>query len=105
MAFPAHLCEELLALLPPDERPVYAERFEPIVGDLVWLREDAQNMLEQVLEESENLQVQAWKMDADTVRELTDALMEFENDALVGLIQDGLRDAARDLLRERVSRK
>jgi hypothetical protein len=102
VAFPAHLVEELLALLPPDERPVYAERFEPVVGDLVWVRADAENAVEAAL--SECVRNQGAPLPTLTA-ELTDALLDFENDSLVGMVTEFLHLAARALMNDRCERK
>lgn len=102
VAFPAHLVEELLALLPSDERPIYAERFETIVGDLVWVRADAENAIEAAFSEYErNLDTPLPALKT----ELTDALLDFENDSLVGMVTEFLHLSARTLVNDHFGRE
>ena len=101
VAFPAHLLDELLAFLPSDERPVYAERFERIVGDLVWLREDAQNAVEAALADSDDPAVSALRFSLGRTADArghTDG--NRDNDALTTLVQDALTTLATDLVRQ-----
>jgi hypothetical protein len=102
VAFPAHLLPELLALLPSDERPVYGERFERIAGDLVWVREDADNAVLAALQNEEAQEASVWQLDAAVRQELTERLMDVDNDALVALVQEGLAAMASTLVTERL---
>ena len=98
VAFPAHLVEELLALLPPDERPVYTERFEPIVSDLVWVRADAEIAVDAAF----RARGERYPSPA-LVSEVADALADFENDGIVRLVTESLLEAADTLVNERFS--
>ena len=104
VAFPAYLLAELLALLPDDARPVYAERFEPIVSDLVWIRDDAENAVIAALQEQADPRTAHWIEDQNVLQELVGALMEEENTPLVSLAQEALCAAAREIVRNRLAR-
>lgn len=98
VAFPAHLVDELLALVPSDERSVYAERFEGIAGNLVWVREDVENALEAALADSDDPNVSALRSHPNVLRTLVETLMDVDNDALTTLVQDALTTLATDLV-------
>jgi hypothetical protein len=99
VAFPAHLLEELLALLPPDERPIYAERFEEIVGDLVWVRQDAENAVEAAIAEGEPIR---GAPSPALLADLKAALLNFEDDTLVERVTECLKQTARTLVNARI---
>ena len=107
VAFPVHLLDELLALLPSNERSVYAERFERIAGNLVWLREDVQNALDAALTgeddpfaDADDPNLLALREDPDARCRLLEKLMDVDNDALTALVQDALTTLATDLVRQ-----
>lgn len=102
VAFPSHLVEELLALLPPDARPTFAVHFERIAGNLVWVREDVQNAVITVLQETKVPEALVWPHAIVVCQELTEELMDVDNDALVALVQNGLTAMASDLVTERL---
>ena len=103
VAFPTHLVEELLQFLPDGERPVYAERFEPIVSDLVWVRDDAENAIRSALRKSVDPLAARWRSEAIRVRECVEALMEEESEALVTLAQEALFALAADVIQKRIA--
>jgi hypothetical protein len=100
VAFPAHLVAELLAFLPDDERPIYAERFEPIVGDLVWVRADAENAIAAAIAQSQDPRAEVCGQSPERVRALTDVLVAMEHESLVTLTQECLEQAATSALQE-----
>ena len=64
--------------------------FSEIVGNLVWVKEDAENALLQALEECEHPDAPQWKTDATLRQRMVAELMDVDNDALTQLVQDGL---------------
>ncbi len=100
VAFPSNLIDELLGNLPEDMRPRFSECFEPVVADLVWTAEDAENAVEHALQQYDHPLADIWKDEPDLKRGLTVKLLDYQNDELVGMVQLELETMASDVIRE-----
>jgi hypothetical protein len=103
VAFPAELVEELLRFLPEVRRSVYAERFERIVGDLVWVQDDTENAVRSALRARDDPLASLRTADASRVRACVEVLMDQEFDVLVTQVQQGLCMAAEEVVQRRLA--
>ena len=102
VAYPSELVDELLGNLPSDMRPKYAEHFKPVVGDLIWLIDDAENALQVTLQQHPHPLARTWLQNPDMMKELAQALLERENEDLVRTVQTELESMAAAFIDEQI---